>query len=319
MDMVTRYMRAVGAFLPQAQRVDIVNELTEDVRSQIEDKEEELGRPLTDAEVEAILTRSGPPLQVASRYLPQRWLIGPALLPSYFLVLKIVLAALIGAFFLVLLPVRVFQGASLLEALIQSISTLWIAIWIPIGIVTVIFAAIEWSQAPRSWTAGQLPNGRETADANVITRSEPIVQAALTTVFVLWWISGASFPVLNDVPLWQTLTHEVYWPVLLLSLGGTALAVANIVRPYWTPLRLGVRAALDGLGAVVAFIILNAERAQVTADVTTATNEAASSVARVTAGVGLSIAITLAIVGVVGVLSCVSYLIRCVRLAAQQR
>jgi hypothetical protein len=92
-----------------------------------------------------------------------------------------------------------------------------------------------------------------------------------------------------------------------------------MLRPYWTPLRLGVRAALDGLGAVVALIILNVERAQITADVTTATNEATSSVARVTAGVGLSIALTLAIVSVVGILSCVYYLIRCVRLIAQQR
>ena len=43
---------------------DIVNELTEDVRSQIEEKEAKLSCPLTDVEVEAILVRRGPPLQV---------------------------------------------------------------------------------------------------------------------------------------------------------------------------------------------------------------------------------------------------------------
>jgi len=323
MDLVERYVQAIGAYLPRAQRDDIVTELAEDVRSEIDDRGAHLGRALTDAEVEAILVQRGHPLRVATQYLPQRALIGPALLPIYFLVLKIVLAALVGAFVLVLAPVRVFQGTGLLDALLQSLADLWFAIWIPIGIVTVIFALLERSQVATvatPWSPRRLPRVRATGDPNVIPRAEAIAQVVLTTVFVLWWVSGAPFQVISAVPLWHTLTHEAYLPVLLLSLGTIALAEANVLRPYWTPLRLGVRAALDGLGAAVAVAVLYPERARITADVMALTNNGVGSTAWINAVVGLNVAGALGIVGVVGVVSCGVYAIRCgSRLIAKQR
>ncbi|MEI6668118.1 MAG: hypothetical protein WCP29_08175 [Acidobacteriota bacterium] len=92
MDLLDRYLHAVKFWPPKAQRQDIVSELSEDIRSQVEDKECELGRALSETEVEAILVRIGRPVLVAGRYLPQRHLIGPALFPIYVFVLKIVTA-----------------------------------------------------------------------------------------------------------------------------------------------------------------------------------------------------------------------------------
>jgi hypothetical protein len=77
MELVDRYLQAVEFWLPKRQRQDIIAELSEDLRSQIEEQETALGRKLKDEEVEAILKRRGSPLAVASRYLPQRYLIGP--------------------------------------------------------------------------------------------------------------------------------------------------------------------------------------------------------------------------------------------------
>jgi len=88
-DLLERYLQAVKFWLPGKQKHDILAELSEDIRSEIEDKEAELGRPVGSAELEAILTRWGHPMMVAERYLPQRSLIGPVLLPAYTLVLKI--------------------------------------------------------------------------------------------------------------------------------------------------------------------------------------------------------------------------------------
>src|ERR1700687_2130369 len=83
MALLDRYLQAIEFWLPKRQRQDIIAELSEDLRSQIEEKETELGRKLEDAEVEAILKRCGAPLEVAARYRPQQYLIGPLLFPVY--------------------------------------------------------------------------------------------------------------------------------------------------------------------------------------------------------------------------------------------
>src|SRR5215469_5516421 len=46
MDLLQSYLKAVRRYLPRAHRDDIVAELSEDLRSQIEEQESELGRPL---------------------------------------------------------------------------------------------------------------------------------------------------------------------------------------------------------------------------------------------------------------------------------
>src|SRR5258708_15483889 len=91
MELLDRYLQAIEFWLPKRQRQDIIAELSEDLRSQVEEKETELGRKLEDAEVEAILKRCGSPLEVASRYRPQQYLIGPTLFPIYRFVLAVLL------------------------------------------------------------------------------------------------------------------------------------------------------------------------------------------------------------------------------------
>src|ERR1700761_8375008 len=89
-NLLNRYLQAVGFWLPRRQKDAILAELSEDLRSQIEDREESLGRSLDDAEMAAILKQRGRPILVAGRFMPQRSLIGPALYPIYVFVLKIV-------------------------------------------------------------------------------------------------------------------------------------------------------------------------------------------------------------------------------------
>ncbi len=101
-DLIDRYLQAVRFWLPKTNRQeDLLAELGEDLRSQIDDKETELGHPLDKAEMAAILKRCGSPMMVAGRLGPQRQLIGPALFPIYEFVLKMVLLW-------ILVPVFVF-------------------------------------------------------------------------------------------------------------------------------------------------------------------------------------------------------------------
>src|SRR5581483_10580623 len=90
-DLLARYLHSVKFWLPKSQQDDILAELREDLESQIQDREESLGRPLTDDEIVAIIRRRGAPMQVASAYVTEPRLIHPAMFATYRVVLKIVL------------------------------------------------------------------------------------------------------------------------------------------------------------------------------------------------------------------------------------
>jgi len=95
MELLDRYLQAVKTFLPKSRQNDILKELSENILSQMEDKEAELGRPLNEDEQAAIIKQHGHPMTVASRYRSRQQLIGPTMFPAYWFVLK---AALLGAF-----------------------------------------------------------------------------------------------------------------------------------------------------------------------------------------------------------------------------
>jgi len=97
MELLDRYLQSVKFWLPKAQQDDILKELNENIRSQMEDKEGELGRPLSEAEQSAILKRHGHPILVASRYWDRQHLIGPALFPIYWFVLRLVLVITVAS------------------------------------------------------------------------------------------------------------------------------------------------------------------------------------------------------------------------------
>src|SRR5260370_39958 len=92
MDLLERYLQAVRTYLPTSQQEDILKELGENLRAQMEDKETELGQPLSEDELADILKKHGHPLLVATRYRQSRHLIGSTLFPFYWLAMKIILA-----------------------------------------------------------------------------------------------------------------------------------------------------------------------------------------------------------------------------------
>ena len=108
MNIVDRYLLAVRAFLPRATQEDIIKELSEDIRSRIEDREEALGRPLTAAEEESLVKELGHPALLAGRYGPRRRLIGPELFPFYWLVLKLALG--VGVAVHLAIAIAMFSG-----------------------------------------------------------------------------------------------------------------------------------------------------------------------------------------------------------------
>lgn len=97
MTLTERYLKAVAAQLPKADRDDIIAELRDAIQTRMEDREEALGRPLSEAEEEAVLRDVGHPLTVAARYgSGPMHVVGPELYPWWMFGVKVALAALVA-------------------------------------------------------------------------------------------------------------------------------------------------------------------------------------------------------------------------------
>jgi hypothetical protein len=254
MALVDRYLQAVKFWLPRNQKDDIIAELSEDLRSQIEEKETEVGHPLTDAEVEAILKRCGSPMAVAGRFLPQRYLIGPGLFPIYSVIIR-------ALFFYFLLPwLLLWMGIAIFSpdyradhpgtALFASLQPWWLACTWSLFINTLIFALLDRSQARshlvNDWNPRALPPER---DPNRVSRGSTIFELTIVVATLAVWVQLDAFHrVFHFFGLTVTLSSrwpEVFWGLVALSLAGIVVSGLNLAKARWTRLSASLRLALD--------------------------------------------------------------------------
>lgn len=149
-ELVDRYLQAVRFWLPKTRKLeDLLAELGEDLRSQIEEKETEVGTPLDKQGVAAILKRCGSPMVVAARLGPKKYLIGPTLYPIYKFVLKMVLLwILVPVFIFIVGPVNLSNsGGNWAVAALTTLGNLWGGLFIAAGIITLVFAILERTHA----------------------------------------------------------------------------------------------------------------------------------------------------------------------------
>jgi len=264
MELIDRYLQAVKFWLPKAQSEDIIAELSEDIRSQIEEREGELGRQLNDSEVGAILKQVGPPAFVANRFLPQQYLIGPLLFPIYRFVLKIAMLGYLIPWVLVWIGLMIYSqsyreehaGGGVIGALGSLWSSVWFAAFITIAVVTIVFAVLERTQvltcALQNWDPQKLPPVR---DRNRIPRSSSITEFIVGVLFLIWWVDTfSSQTILRFTAIQITLApvwRYFFWGFLFVSVVNVALAAANLFHPHWTKLRAVVRLASDCAGSVL--------------------------------------------------------------------
>ncbi len=143
MELLDRYLQAVRKHLPWERQDDLVAELRANLESQLEDREGELARPLTEKEVAAWLKEVGPPIAVAGKYQPTQYLIGPAMFPIYWYVLRLALIWSVAVYAVVdavlLLMKTQAGGLTVAEAVMRTPGVLLTtAAW-----VTLVFACLE--------------------------------------------------------------------------------------------------------------------------------------------------------------------------------
>jgi hypothetical protein len=329
MDLVDRYLNAVRFWLPKAQRQDILAELSEDLRSQIEEGEAALGRPLAAGELEALLKEKGSPYSVAGRFLPQRQLIGPALFPMYVFVLKIAAAAYFIPWILVWAGLAAFfpayRAAHPGFALFSTLGSLWMSALSTFALITIGFAIGEGTQrhsaARRDWNPSRLPAVR---DVLRIPRFGSAAEIVIDLLFLAWWLGSLPFPAafrtegtsfsFSPVPLWTAFRAQAHIPIALLIVAAATLSAFALVRPYWTQIRLALRAGID-LGTAILILAFLGPRTDEIAGLWGSAQAATSaeSSTRFSAWLGLSAAATLGIVAAICVAVAVRNIVRILR------
>ena len=263
MELINRYLHAVRFWLPKKQRDDILAELSEEIRCQVEDREREAGRKLDDSEIAAVLRRLGQPVAVANRYLPQRHLIGPVLYPIYLLVLRIVILICLVPHIVAWIRFVANPRGSWLAAASSSFGSLGTSVLFSVGLTTVIFAVIErkgtMAKLAGDWDPLKLPPVR---DSRKIPLSSSVLDLVVPVVLLVLWAGNVGFRTVFEMA-GARITLAPSWGYFMgafasLMLAHAALAVVNLFRPRWTRPRAGARLAIDLAGAVLFCWLLKA-------------------------------------------------------------
>jgi hypothetical protein len=266
MELLDRYLQAVRFWLPKAQQQDIIAELSSDLHSQIDDRETELGRPLNNAELEVLLRRCGSPILVASRYRPQTQLIGPALFPIYEFVLKLVLLWILVPVFIVIVgPAMILSAANRWAAGLETWSTLWSALFVAAGVITLIFAILERTQAKlqlfEKWDLRSLPQAPKQQQPP--SRTQTIFELIFGVLGLLWLLALPRYPFLilgpaaaflQPAPMWRSF----YLPMIALAVAGLVRQSVSLMRPQWTWLPPAAQLLTTVLGLVMVNFMINA-------------------------------------------------------------
>ncbi len=257
MELLAKYLQDVRSYLPREQQDDILKELSDNILSQLEDKEAELGRPLTAVEQEAIIKQHGNPITVAGRYQLDtrsvafgRQLIGPVLYPFYIRVLGIALGVSSLAHVAIANALYAAGQSITVDGVIWSII---VHLTVLFGIATLVFtvAQTNMTKFPDRWgpveQAFDLPAAAGKAEN---PRIAAFAEFVILLVVFLWLLNvevsqipdrGAGSLGLTLAPIWGTL----YIPALLLTFAGMVRSALVVVRPDWSRLRRRINVLLD--------------------------------------------------------------------------
>lgn len=259
MDVVDRYLQSVRSYLPGKVQDDFVAELRENIQSQVEDREERLGRPLTEEERVAILRAHGHPFLVAGAYRSDgrrlvlgREVIGPALFPFYRLALIAV-----GTMTILVLAFASVANMAGGRPPIPAFRTAFFQLSLLVTIATVVFAALDahFRRTAQTWDPRTLRSSTRAPVGPIARRVQATIQIAATLAFLWFWVvpapvGFARYAAAHDMQLGQawSLLHLGLTTSTVLSLVTPALVV---FRPAWHRFRWLV--TLFSSGAFIAF------------------------------------------------------------------
>ncbi len=254
-DLIERYLAAVARELPENQRADIAAELRDELLTQVEIRESQLGRPIATHEVEAELIAFGHPLVVAGRYRPVQHLIGPDLYPFWRTTVRSTLMVILVVYLVLFVIGSIARGGVHGLDLPEPLMLAGLAF----GAVTGVFALIERYGDPTKvsrWRPARLPpvNGVSPSRFDLLT------EVGVGVVFILWWVGVIQF---SNVfpgtgvgvelgPVWD----RYFWWILGYAVIDVGANVVALARPDQVQLVrwMVVWRSLLGVGILLAVI-----------------------------------------------------------------
>jgi len=279
MELLDRYLQAVKKHLPWERQDDIFAELRANLEAQLEDKEAELGRPLTKEEAEEWLKEIGPPIQVAGRYQRQQYLIGPAVFPTYWYVLRLALmwCAIVYA---IAKAVDIATHEVSASAIVSAAFYLpWILL-INAAIVTLVFAGIEafgarnpakclpFASMGPGWTPAEMRPLEEDSEKKPRSYPKALAEVIVGGVFFVWLLLFPHYPVLwlgpgasalaaipyKLAPVWWTF----YWCCVGINGFELTWKIVGLAGGTWNQVRPVRRLAMHALSLIPLGVLMTA-------------------------------------------------------------
>lgn len=254
MELVDRYLNAVKGYLPQKEKAaqdDIIAELKDSLLSRIEERESALGRALSAEEQQALVKENGHPMLVASRYMPQQYLIGPSMFPFWLMALRAMLIA-VGVVYGVLAGIGIFTHGNFVHAFIQAVTGYAGTALFWAAIITLAFWIFEQNQIRFGFLDRWQPAKLAANSGGFhMPRSESLFDIVIGTLFIAWWSGAISFPASfshfgKPVSFAMSSSWNPYWwGILVLGVWWLLLSVASFISPYLKWDRLLLRILLN--------------------------------------------------------------------------
>ena len=257
-DLVDRYLVAVSRQLPEKQRADIAAELRDLLLSQVEAKEESLGRPLAMEETEALLKDFGHPMAVAGRYRKVQYLVGPDIFPFWWAGLKATLTILAGVY--VVLLILSLASAGLAE--VPGAPSLSTALLNAFGVVTLVAVGME-QLGLTKYLYRWRPRGLPSAGVKLKSRFDAVVEAGMAIVFLFWWFGVLHFqdwmplPSSASIKLGPIFT-TLFWPIAVYAVIELLVSLLAIVGRSWVKTHAIASIMRYTLGIIVFTLLLRA-------------------------------------------------------------
>ena len=279
MDLLDRYLQAVKKHLPWQRQDDIIAELRANLESQLEDKEAALGRPLTACEAEAWLKQIGPPMQVAARYQPQQYLIGPGVFPMYWYVLRMAFLWSM-VIYTIVSTVQIVTAVPSVDAVLAALLRvpgilMTVAAWVTLAFAVLEFAVTRYPEkcpaiagAGSNWSPGDLPPvERKPADGKK-ERSFALAVAEVVFGFILlaWLLLIPHYPVLllgpgiaflhaspfQLTPVWW----QFFWWIVALNVVQLGWRCVDLGRGTWQERRPWQHIVVKAMGLIPLAVLL---------------------------------------------------------------
>ena len=267
MDLIDRYLHAVGDYLTGKNRDDIVRELSDDLRARAADREEELGRPLAADDQAALIKPFGHPLLLAAKYRPTQHLVSPVLFPFYWLGLKISIGIAIAVQLAAAIAMLASgtPGAQVIGRLASFPFTGLVTLF---GWITIGFALVDMhvrnivTRAADAWDPRTLTDPPK----ELLPKSawSSALELAFGTIGLIWWtaiprqpwlVFGPAAAFLAMGPAWQA----VHMPLAVAWLAGLAVRWALLFRPDMKGLRFAFDIGSNLVVVLVAVYLLRAD------------------------------------------------------------